>query len=57
MSKGSLCAFDPRTTGLYEAPLWKAYDDRNWPLALSLAYRLPQEQFALSPLQAAPATS
>jgi hypothetical protein len=56
MKRGSLYDFSPRNTGLYEARLWKAYYDRNWPLALSLVFRLLRSQFNLSPLQAAQAT-
>lgn len=53
---GSIYRFNPRNTGLYEARLWKAYYDRNWPLALTLLYRLMRSQFNLSPWHAARAT-
>jgi hypothetical protein len=54
--KGSLYDFNPRNTGLLEAQLWKAYYERNWPLALFLVFRLLHSQFNLSALQAAQAT-
>jgi hypothetical protein len=56
MSKATLYDFNPRNTGLYEAQLWKAYYDRNWPQALLLVFRLLRSQFNLSALQAALAT-
>jgi len=40
MSKATLYDFNPRNTGLYEAHLWKAYYDRDWPLALLPVYRM-----------------
>jgi len=54
--KGSLYDFNPRNTGLYEAHVWKAYYDRDWPLALLLVYRMLRSQFNLGPLQGACAT-
>lgn len=56
MSKATLYDFNPRNTGLYEARLWKAYYDRDWPLALLLVYRMLRSQFNLSPPRAAMAT-
>jgi len=52
MSSASLYDFNPRATGHYEARLWKAYYDRDWPLALVLVFQLLRSQFHLSPLQA-----
>lgn len=54
--KGSLYDFNPRNTGLYEAHVWKAYYDRDWPLALLLVYRMLRSQFNLGPLHGARAT-
>jgi len=54
--KGSLYNFNPRNTGLYEANVWKAYYDRDWPLALLLVYRMLRSQFNLKLLQGARAT-
>jgi len=56
MSKATLYDFNPRNTGLYEARLWKAYYDRDWPLALLLVYRMLRSQFNLSQPRAALAT-
>jgi hypothetical protein len=56
MQRGSLPAFNPRNTGLYEARLWQAYYDHNWPLALMLLYRLMRSQFGLAGTQALQAT-
>ncbi|HZS87858.1 MAG TPA: hypothetical protein VFE42_10270 [Chloroflexota bacterium] len=52
----SLYTFNPRNTGLYEARLWKAYYDRQWPRALALLFRLMRSQFGLSLVDAARAT-
>ncbi len=49
---GSLFAFNPRNTGLFEAQLWRAYYDRNWPRALVLLFRLVRSQFDLSVVDA-----
>jgi hypothetical protein len=57
MQRGSLTAFSPRNTGLFEARLWQAYYDHNWPLALLLLYRLMRSQFGLTITQALQATS
>ncbi len=54
--KESLYDFNPRNTGLYEANVWKAYYDRDWPLALLLVYRMLRSQFNLGPLRGAQAT-
>ncbi len=54
--KGYLYDFNPRNMGLYEANVWKAYYDRDWPLALALVYRMLRSQFNLRPLQGVFAT-
>ncbi len=54
--RGSLHDFNPRNTGLYEANVWKAYYDRDWPLALLLVYRMLRSQFNLGLVQGVWAT-
>jgi len=54
--KATMYNFNPRNTGLYEARVWEAYYDRNWPRALLLVYRLLRSQFGLGPVQGARAT-
>jgi hypothetical protein len=44
----SLYDFSPRNTALYEARLWQAYYDHNWPRSLALLFRLLRSQFGLS---------
>ena len=56
MSHGSLTAFNPRNTAVYEARLWQAYYDRQWVRSLILLYRLMRSQFNLGPVQALRAT-
>jgi hypothetical protein len=57
LQRGSLTAFNPRNAGLYEARIWRAYYDHNWPLALLLLYRLLRSQFGLTRTQALRAAS
>jgi hypothetical protein len=45
---GSLYTFSPRNTALYEARLWQAYYDHDWPRSLFLLFRLLRSQFGLS---------
>jgi hypothetical protein len=49
---GSLYNFSPRNTALYEARLWQAYYDHDWPRSMFLLFRLLRSQFGLSVPQA-----